>query len=152
MQPLKAITSDKPPVAADVPTPEVLTELQGYAGSFNWLATRTRPDLAYFVSLLASSATRQAAWSQELAHKVLRYLAGVTQASLTMSAQGDENDMRIYTDAGFAGPDTKSQDGMLICWGGSSITWRSSRGALAARPPPRRSCALPPWGGRWERE
>ena len=32
--PIKAISLDKPPVSADVPTPEVLTELQGYAGSF----------------------------------------------------------------------------------------------------------------------
>ena len=63
---------------------------------------------------------------------MLRYLAGTTQVNLTMSAQGDENDMRIYTDAGFAGPDTKSQNGMVICWGGSIITWRYSRGALSA--------------------
>ena len=130
--PLKNITLDKPPGAVDVPSSEELTELQGYAGSFNWLATRTRPDLAYYVSLLASSATKQAAWSRDLAHKVLRYLAGTPQAKLTMSAQGDENDMTIYTDAGFAGPDTKSQNGMVICWGGSIITWRSSRGALSA--------------------
>ena len=130
--PIKAILHDKPPEVADVPTPEVLTELQAYAGSFNWLATRTRPDLAYYVSLLASSASRQAAWSQGLARKVLRYLAGTAEAALTMSAQGDEDDMRIYTDAGFAGPDTKSQNGMVICWGGSIITWRSSRGALSA--------------------
>merc|ERR1711884_692914 len=92
------------------------------AGSFNWLATRTRPDLAYYVSLLASSASRQAAWSQGLAHKVLRYLAGTAEAALTMSAQGDEDDMRVYTDAGFAGPDTKSQNGLVISWGGSIIT------------------------------
>ena len=54
------------------------------------------------------------------------------QQGLTMSAQGDEDDMRIYTDAGFAGPDTKSQNGLIITWGGSIITWRSSRGALSA--------------------
>ena len=129
---LKSITIDKPPETEDVPTPEALTELQAFAGSFNWLATRTRPDMAYYVSLLASSASKQSTWSRTLAHKVLRYLAGTAQQGLTMSANGDEDDMRIYADAGFAGVDTKSQNGMIISWGGSIITWRSSRAALSA--------------------
>merc|ERR1711884_826633 len=73
--PINAITLDKPPGTADEPTPEVLTELQAFAGSFNWLATRTRPDLTYYVSLLASSVSKQSAWSRELPHKVLRFLA-----------------------------------------------------------------------------
>ena len=36
------------------PTPEELKVLQKYAGEFNWLATRTRPDLAYFTSLITA--------------------------------------------------------------------------------------------------
>ena len=129
---LKAITLDKPPNVIDEPTTEMLTELQAKVRSFHWLATRTRPDLAYYVSLLASSVSTQALWSQELVRKVLRYLAGTSDARLTMSPQGGENDLKIYTDAGFAGPATKSQNGLVICWGGSIITWRSSRGALSA--------------------
>ena len=51
---------------------EKLKELQAHAGAFNWLATRARPDVAYFTSLLASCATKYSAWSDCLAHKVLR--------------------------------------------------------------------------------
>ena len=131
-KPLKAITIDRPPETDDIPSPEALTELQGFAGSFNWLGTRTRPDVAYYVSLLVSCASKQSAWSRDLAHKVLRYLANTAHQGLTMSASGSEDDMKIYTDAGFAGADTKSQNGMIICWGGSIITWRSSRAALSA--------------------
>ena len=45
-RPVQNITLDKPPEKDDILTPEELTELQSYAGAFNWLATRTRPDLA----------------------------------------------------------------------------------------------------------
>jgi hypothetical protein len=131
-RPVQNITLDKPPEKDDIPTPEELTELQSYAGAFNWLATRTRPDLAYFTSLLASSASRKGAWSRELAHKVLRYLAGSAAQCLIMTAKGSEDELLVYTDAGFAGADTKSQSGPVIFWAGSIITWRSSRASLSA--------------------
>ena len=38
----------------------------------------------------------------------------------------------MFSDAGFAGASTKSQSGLAIIWGGSLITWRSSRAALSA--------------------
>ena len=122
----------KPLEQEDVPSAEQLKELQAHAGSFNWLATRTRTDLAYWVSLLASSSSKQAAWSKELAHKVLRYLSGTAEQGLLMTAVGSEDDLLEFTDAGYAGPDTHSQNGLVICWAGSIITWRSSRAALAA--------------------
>ncbi len=74
-KPLYNVSIDKPPEEENVPTPDELTELQSYAGAFNWLATRARPDVAYCTSLLASASSRQSAWSKPLAHKVLRYLA-----------------------------------------------------------------------------
>ena len=130
--PLNAISMDKVPDQEDKPTAEELTELQSYAGAFNWLATRTRPDLAYYTSLLASCSSKQASWSKQLAHKVFRYLAGSADKGLTMTATGDEDELVVYSDAGFAGADTKSQNGLVIMWGGSIITWRSSRAALSA--------------------
>ena len=56
--PLTCITMTKPPEMDDIPSAELLTELQSHAGAFNWLATRTRPDLAYYTSLLASCEAR----------------------------------------------------------------------------------------------
>ena len=78
----KSVSIDKPPEKDDIPTPKDLTDLQAYAGSFNWLGTRTRPDVAYYVSLLASCASRQSAWSHELARKVIRYLAGTVGTTI----------------------------------------------------------------------
>ena len=39
--------------------------------------------------------------------------------------------MIAWTDAGYAGEDTKSQSGLVISWGGSIIVWRSSRQTVA---------------------
>ena len=36
---------DRVPDQPDPPSPKLLKELQGFSGEFNWLATRTRPDL-----------------------------------------------------------------------------------------------------------
>ena len=109
-----------------------LTGLQGDAGSFNWLATQTRRDLAHWTSLLASASSKQCKWSQQLSHKVLRYLAGSSDQGLLITAKGCDADLRVYTDAGFAGVATQSQNGLVILSGGSIITWRSSRAALSA--------------------
>ena len=58
------------PTKADLPpTPEQLKKLQGIAGELNWLATRTRSDLAYFTSVLASTATIHGEWSLQLGTK-----------------------------------------------------------------------------------
>ena len=45
---------------------------------------------------------------------------------ILISAQGDLNEL-AWTDAGFAGTETKSQSGLIIRWGGNIIVWRSSR-------------------------
>eukprot|EP00973_Karenia_brevis_P073475 10208716-Karenia_brevis.AAC.1 len=68
-KPIKSITMDKPPEHDDLPSAEQLRDSQAFAGSFNWLATKTRPDVSYWTSLLASSASEQASWSRDLAHK-----------------------------------------------------------------------------------
>ena len=48
-----------------------------------------------------------------------------------MTANGNEEQLLVCSDAGFAGADTKSQNGLIIFWAGSIITWRSSRAALS---------------------
>ena len=78
------------PEQDDPPVAEQLKELQVFAGFFNWLATRTRPDVSYRTSFLASTSSKQAAWSQTLARNVLRYLASTIDEGLVMSAAGSE--------------------------------------------------------------
>ena len=45
---------------------------------------------------------------------------------------GDEKLLIGWGDAGFAGPSTKSQTGIVAAWAGGVVTWRSSRQATPA--------------------
>ena len=54
------------------------------AGGLNWLATRTRPDIAFTVSQLASAAARAPQRALALGKRVLRYLAGARTHGLEL--------------------------------------------------------------------
>ena len=110
-----------------IPTAAELKKLQTHSGEFNWLATRTRLDLSYYTSLLASASSKHAKWSQELANKILRFLASTRDQGIVITCTGDLTDLMAWSDAGFAGSDTRSQSGLIISLGGSIIVWRSSR-------------------------
>ena len=45
---------------------------------------------------------------------------------------GDLRDLKVFTDAGFAGEDSKAQSGSIISWGDAVIGWRSSKQTVAA--------------------
>ena len=122
----KAVQMDKLP-AERLPTPAELKVLQCHSGEFNWLATRTRLDLSYYTSLLASSCSKHADWSLDLAKKILRFLAGTKDQGIVISVTGSLSDLVAWSDAGYAGADTRSQSGLIIMWGGSILSWRSSR-------------------------
>ena len=68
--------TDKPPTAGE------LKLLQTFAGEFNWLSTRTRSDLAYYTSIIASAASQYGSWTLQLCKKVLRYLLGTWNQGL----------------------------------------------------------------------
>ena len=61
-KPIAAVTMALPDASDVAPSAGELRQIQGYAGEFNWLATRTRPDLSYWTSILASAATKHGAW------------------------------------------------------------------------------------------
>jgi len=129
---IAAVQIDKFPPDLDIPSPQELKSLQGFSGEFNWLATRTRPDISYYTSVLASACSRYCAWSLQLAIKILRYLITTIDQGILLTCDGDLTELVAWTDAGFAGSDTKSQNGLVITWGGSIIVWRSSRQTVSA--------------------
>ena len=138
---ISAITMELPdPTKERAPTAAELKKLQTAAGELNWLATRTRADLAYYASVLASSSTRFAEWSVQLWTKVLRYLVNTASDGLVYRRDGSESQLTCWSDAGYGGEGARAQSGVLIAWGGSVTVWRSSRGTLAhSQPAERRS-------------
>ena len=145
---IAAITMTQPTEEDTPPDDKQLKTLQAFAGEFNWLATRTRPDLAYTTSVIASAAKHHGAWTLQLCKKVLRYLLHTREEGLTIpwgtfvrttqdSRAGvspghagsavPEGELIVWSDAGYGGLGTKAQTGVLISWCGAVVMARSSR-------------------------
>ena len=139
---ISAITMTQPTEEDTPPDDKQLKVLQAFAGEFNWLATRTRPDLAYTTSVIASAAKHHGAWTLQLCKKVLRYLLHTREEGLTIpwgsfvrpvpgsAGRGHphpEGELIVWSDAGYGGLGTKAQTGVLISWCGAVVMARSSR-------------------------
>ena len=111
-----------------------LRVLQKFCGEFNWLATRTRPDVSYYISVIAQGITKYASWSLQFCKKVIRYLASTWDQGLLFAWQSSVDAVGLvsWSDASFAGMSTKSQTGVVIAWEGSIVLWRSSRQSSSA--------------------
>ena len=127
----------------DPPNPTELKSLQGITGELNWLSTRTRPDISYCISVLASALTKYSEFSFRLSKKILRYCSKYRAYGLHFTRDpscGTTNihkygfkpsaamrGLTVYTDASFAGFNLKSQTGILILWEANVVLWRSGR-------------------------
>ena len=133
---IAAVQMALPTEADQPPDAKLLKELQKHAGEFNWLATRTRPDLSYFTSVIASAAQKHGDWTKQLCRKVLRYLLKTRDQGLIFPRIGsapsgselhDRRQLTVWSDAGYGGAGTKAQTGVLISWAGAVVLARSSR-------------------------
>ena len=77
-EPGDTIEEDEEPDEAEVRTAQRL------AGGLNWLATRTRPDIAFIVSQLSSAATKAPRGAIALGKRTLRYLAGTREHGILL--------------------------------------------------------------------
>ena len=102
-------------------------------GALIYLANCTRPDLAFYVNLLArfSSSPTQRHWNG--VKQVLRYLRGTTDMGLFYS-KNSKTELVGYTDAGYLSDPHKarSQTGYLFTYGDTAISWRSTKQTLTA--------------------
>eukprot|EP00439_Symbiodinium_sp_Y106_P079760 s160_g18.t1 len=106
-------------------TEKQLREAQQYAGEVLWLSQRTRPDLAYTASLIASLSTRAPTRSSAIARKCLGFLQRTADYFLKVIAYDDE--LASWSDASFAPEGSKSHSGWVVTAGSAPIMWRSSR-------------------------
>lgn len=111
--------------AADVP-------YQSLVGSLGWIASTTRPDVAYAVSQLGrfNSAWSTSHWT--VAKHVLRYLWGTTDLSITYSEA--PLIIKAYSDSDFAQCSTtrSSVSGFVVTMGGGAVSWHSRRQSVVA--------------------
>lgn len=125
-------TIKKLPMAKEVSPPNVpgdvdiakVRQAQRVVGELVWLSTRTRPDIGYAVSRMASLITKDPGLVVELARQVWNFLAGTIHHGLVFRNQPDEKELRVYTDASF---NETCQGCVLVFWGESLLLWKSSR-------------------------
>jgi hypothetical protein len=104
---------------------------QSVVGSLMYLATCTRPDIAFAVGMLArfSSKPKRSHWTA--AKRVLRYLKGTN--NLGILYKGDLG-MHGYSNADWAGDadDRKSTSGYLFLIAGGPVSWKSRKQSTVA--------------------
>ncbi|KAL0413577.1 UNVERIFIED_CONTAM: Retrovirus-related Pol polyprotein from transposon TNT 1-94 [Sesamum radiatum] len=129
------LSSFHPPVHNDeILGPEV--PYLSAIGAFMYLANNTRPDVAFSVNLLArySSTPTKRHWNG--VKHILHYLRGTSDMGLYSKRREDVKATNLvgYLDAGYLSDPYKaiSQSGYVFMYGGTAISWRSTKQTLVA--------------------
>jgi hypothetical protein len=101
-------------------------EYQILLGSFMYLSTATRPDLAYALGCLSQFAHEPSTIHAAALKRVLRYVTGTPDLHLHLGEEDAE--LVCYVDASYADDtdDFHSTSGMLMTFGGA-FDWRSRK-------------------------
>lgn len=101
---------------------------QSLVGSLMYLATCTRPDIAYAVGTLARFSSNPNTTHWTAAKRVLRYLKGTSNLGIVFKGEESGNCMG-YSDADWAGDreDRKSTSGYLFQIAGGPVSWKSKK-------------------------
>jgi hypothetical protein len=128
--------ADRAPPAAS-PALRDITRVRSLIGALAYVANCTRPDIAYAVSQLARflAAPTEAHWAG--ATRILRYLKGTRELSLTYGAGGalgPRSTLVGYSDANYArDPEfAKSVSGCAFFLNGGAVSWFSKQQPVVA--------------------
>ena len=109
-------------------------EYQAAIGSLNYAMIATRPDIASSVEMLSQFMSNPSKDHWQGIKRILRYIKGTIDYSLTFSTNNTDLKLCGYADADWAN-DTetrKSTSGYLFQLAGSTISWRSQRQSVVA--------------------
>ncbi|CAE7622475.1 unnamed protein product [Symbiodinium sp. CCMP2592] len=115
---------DIPPTVEDVAAAQKLT------GELMWIAQKSRPDISFTCSMLASLSTKAPSRCLAVGEKALRYLQGTKTWRMKFTC--DNSELVLYPDAAFAPSSGRSHSGWVIMWSGSAVAWRSARQSTIA--------------------
>ena len=117
---------------------------QAVTGELQWLANNTRPDIAVFVSRMASLTTKNPRWVVEAGQAALAYLAATKDQGLVYGKlEKDDADVQrrvpreagtveVMCDASFAVNDQHSITGIMILYAGGAVHWDTRKQTLVA--------------------
>ena len=105
--------------------------LPSLVGSLLWLSLRTRPDIAWAVSRIASLATEHPLEAWRRVKHVLQYLRWTLDFGMVFTPHNDHH-LYCFTDASLSPTGERSHQGIAIYWGPNLIAWQSNRQSLVA--------------------
>lgn len=106
---------------------------QKLIGCLLFISTKTRPDIAVSISILASKVTHPTELDWVEAKRILRYLKGTINLKLKLGNLDENQNLLGYCDADWAGSsDRKSISGYLFQLFGATISWASRKQTCVA--------------------
>ena len=114
---------EQEPSREDIRLAQVLT------GELGWVTSRTRPDIAYAVSIMARMIHRRPKWVKETGIQVLKYLYGSASWGLNYTKIEEPEVLNVLVDASYAPPHEgyRSVQGAIYTHGNNILMWSSSR-------------------------
>ena len=130
----KSRTDEDPYRPADTEEKEVdKKQYLAAVGALLYLATNTRPDISFAVSVLARHSQKPTSRHWQGVKHLLRYLRGTEDLGLHYR-KGTTSDIVGYADSGFKTDPVsgKSQTGYIFLKNGAPISWRSTKQTVTA--------------------
>ena len=98
-------------------------------GSLMYLATATRPDLAYAISIVSENLENPRTSDWCAVKRIFKYLKGTVDFGLLYQTKCHPNELKVYSDADYAGDikTRRSRSGMVSSFSGAAISWMSQK-------------------------
>ena len=115
---------------------EEVRRAQKEVGELLWLATRTRPDIAFVTSRMSQQILTAPRWVHSMSEITWNYLRYTPETGLWFKKEGSLNldggcpsGLQAFSDISFApgGEGSASHGAVYITWNGGLMLWRSSR-------------------------
>ena len=103
---------------------EMIREAQRVVGELVWISTKTRPDLCYTVSRMATLITRDPLQVLEMGKVVWAFLAETYDHGLRFKLEPGDRNMNIFTDSSFA---ETCYGCVLVMRGQGLLLWKSGK-------------------------
>ena len=111
---------------------KLIKEAQRELGALLWLATKTRPDLASTVGILATQVVLRPDLVLQKVVGVWKYVRYTMFYGIEFSPGDTNNELSLESDASFGSGGSRSRSGHVIRWANNVLMYRSARQTLTA--------------------
>ena len=137
-------TKDAPALESNESVQELIRQAQGLTGQLLWLSGRTRPDIAYAVSVMGQGIMQDPASTVSRGYHLVKYLRHAPDIGLEygeapetygqwgqLQLKQTKGEIDLYSDASFlADSESRSIGCSQMFWAGSLVMWHCGRQAL----------------------